>query len=143
MRSSCYFRQKARRLKRFFARALREHPEGLARWFRAAGTRELRAELLDYDGVGPETADSMVLYAAGRPSFVIDAYTRRFAERFGAGRGLSYDGWKRLFEAALPPDVKVYNEYHALVVRLAKDFCRKSGPLCGGCPLNKVCGKRI
>jgi endonuclease-3 related protein len=143
IRSSGYYKQKARRLKEFCRRALREHPEGLRAWFAAAGTTELRAELLSCKGVGPETADSMALYAAGKAAFVIDAYTRRMAERAGLARGLSYDGWKALFEAALPPDVKVYNEYHALVVRLAKEFCRKSAPFCGGCPLNKVCEKRI
>lgn len=143
IRSSGYFRQKARRLRDFCRRALAEHPEGLRRWFAAAGAAGLRAELLSYKGVGPETADSMALYAAGKPSFVIDAYTRRAGGRWGLPRDLSYDGWKALFEAALPPDVKVYNEYHALLVRLGKDFCRKAKPLCGACPLRGPCGKFI
>lgn len=143
IRSSGYFRQKARRLREFCRRALAEHPEGFAAWFGAAGAAGLRAELLSYKGVGPETADSMVLYAAGKPSFVIDAYTRRLGERYGLARGLSYDGWKALFEAALPPDVKVYNEYHALLVRLGKDLCRKTKPLCAACPLRRGCEKLI
>ncbi|OGR70819.1 MAG: hypothetical protein A2089_06030 [Elusimicrobia bacterium GWD2_63_28] len=143
IRSSGYFRQKARRLKAFCARAGREHPEGFSKWFSGAAAPALREELLSYKGVGPETADSMVLYAAGKASFVIDAYTRRMGERAGLGRGLSYGGWKALFEGALEPDVKVYNEYHALLVRLGKDFCKKTRPLCGSCPLNKVCAKRI
>ncbi|MDA8131478.1 MAG: endonuclease III domain-containing protein [Elusimicrobia bacterium] len=143
VRSSGYYRQKARRLREFCRRALRDHPEGFEKWFCRASASALRAELLSYKGVGPETADSMVLYAAGKPSFVIDAYTRRMGERAGLARGLSYDGWKALFEALLPPDVKVYNEYHALLVRLGKDFCRKSKPLCARCPLGNVCRKII
>lgn len=143
IRSSGYYRQKARRLKYFCRRVLAEHPEGLRAWFAAAGKDPLREELLSYKGVGPETADSIVLYAAGKPSFVIDAYTRRLGERSGLARGLSYAGWKALFEAALPPDVKVYNEYHALLVRLGKDLCKKSKPPCAACPLARRCPKRI
>lgn len=143
LRSSGYFRQKARRLRGFCRRALVEHPEGFEAWFSLAEGPGLRAELLSYKGVGPETADSMALYAAGKASFVIDAYTRRIAERLGLGEGLPYDGWKALFEGALRPDVKVYNEYHALLVRLGKGFCGKSDPLCAPCPLNKVCRKLV
>lgn len=143
VRSSGYFRQKARRLKEFCRRASREHPEGFAAWFSAASAADLRAELLSYKGVGPETADSMALYAGGKAGFVIDAYTRRAGERAGLAGGLSYDGWKALFERSLPPDVKLYNEYHALLVRLGKDFCRKTKPLCPKCPLNSVCAKNI
>lgn len=139
IRPSGYYRQKARRLRDFFARAAKEHPEGLERWFRSAPTAELRRELLSYKGVGPETADSMMLYAAGRPSFVIDAYTRRIGGRVGLGRGGDYNAWKALFEAGLPPSPEIYNEYHALLVRLGKDFCRKTTPLCGGCPLRRDC----
>lgn len=141
IRSSGYFRQKARRLKAFCARILREHPEGLERWFSRTPLAELRSELLSYKGVGPETADSIALYAAGKPSFVIDAYTRRLGGRARLGRGLPYDGWKELFEGALPPDVKVYNEYHALLVKLGKDFCKKSRPRCAACPLGGLCPK--
>lgn len=143
IRSSGYFRQKARRLRDFFRRAAKEHPEGFAAWFASQPAGRLRAELLSYKGVGPETADSITLYAAGKASFVADAYTRRLGERFGLARGLGYEGWKALFELALPPDVKLYNEYHALLVRLGKDFCRKTRPLCGRCPLSGGCGKNI
>lgn len=142
-RSSGCYRQKARRLKAFARRALREHPEGLAAWFAGTGKRRLREELLGYEGVGPETADSMLLYAAGKPSFVVDAYSRRLGERFGLGRGLDYDGWKSLFEEGLPSDPKMYNEYHALIVRLGKDHCRKNRPLCRTCPLGEICQKMI
>lgn len=143
IRSSGYFRQKARRLKGFFRRALREHPEGLAAWLLLAAPRALREELLAHKGVGPETADSMALYAGAKPVFVIDAYTRRFGERYGLARGLDYAGWQALFEAALPPEVKVYNECHALLVKLGKDFCRKAKPQCAACPLARLCAKRI
>lgn len=148
IRSSGYFRQKARRLREFCRRAAREHPEGLKKWFVSLPPAELRAELLSYKGVGPETADSMVLYAAGKPSFVIDAYTRRIGARAGiagAGpaRGPGYEGWKNLFERSLRPDVKLYNEYHALLVRLGKEFCKKTRPVCGRCPLNSVCGRNL
>jgi len=85
----------------------------------------------------------MVLYAAGKPSFVIDAYTRRIMERAVLARGLSYEGWKEEFERSLPPDVKMYNEYHALLVKLGKDLCKKTKPLCPACPLDTVCRKLI
>ncbi len=143
LRSSGYYRRKARDLKGFCRRAAREHPEGFRKWFAAALPAALRAELLSYDGVGPETADSMLLYAAGKAVFVVDAYTRRIGERTGLSRGLPYDGWKALFEAALPSDVKMYNEYHALLVRLGKEYCRKTKPLCGPCPLDRICAKYI
>lgn len=146
IKPSGYYRQKARRLKEFFARAAKEHPEGLERWFRSTPAEKLRRELLFYRGVGAETADSIVLYAAGLPSFVIDAYTRRIGERLGLGYGDDYDAWKALFEAGLPRRPEIYNEYHALLVKLGKEFCRKTIPLCCGCPLRKECdhaaGKR-
>jgi endonuclease-3 related protein len=142
VRSSGYYNQKAGRLREFCRRVLAEHAEGLPAWFAAAPAAALRAELLSYEGVGPETADSMVLYAAGKASFVIDAYTRRVGERYGLGRGLAYGGWQALFERALKPDEKVYNEYHALLVKLCKDYCKKTKPLCGRCPLGKACKKK-
>ncbi|PJA15604.1 MAG: endonuclease [Elusimicrobia bacterium CG_4_10_14_0_2_um_filter_56_8] len=143
VRSSGYFRQKARSLKAFCRRSLREHPEGFRKWFSSAAAGSLRAELLSYKGVGPETADCILLYAAGKPGFVVDAYTRRAGERLGLGRGLSYDAWKYLFEKGLPSDVKLYNEYHALLVKLGKDFCKRTKPQCTGCPLNITCAKLI
>ncbi len=141
VRPSGYYRRKADKLRAFSRRALKEHPEGLKSWFGAAGADELRRELLSYSGVGPETADCMALYGGGKLSFVIDAYTRRIGSRLGlAGPdGLSYDSWKGLFERSLPPDVKMYNEYHALLVKLGKDFCRPRAPFCRACPLAAVC----
>ena len=139
IRSSGYYRQKAGRLKGFCAYILRQHPEGVNKWFSASDCLALRAELLSLKGIGPETADSMVLYAAGKPSFIIDAYTKRAGQRLGIGEDLSYEGWQKLFQANLPANVKIYNEYHALLVKLGKNFCRKRGPRCSGCPLRRMC----
>lgn len=95
----------------------------------------LRAELLAVHGVGPETADCIVLYAAGQPSFVIDAYTRRVLERHGwATPREKYDELQRRFESALPADMPMFNEYHALLVEVGKRHCKPT-PVCEGCPL--------
>ncbi len=105
----------------------------------AVSTAELRQELLDVHGVGPETADSILLYAAGRPVFVIDAYTRRIIGRLGFEvEKKSYDVYQRLFTANLAADSRLYNEYHALLVKLAKDACRRQ-PLCEACRLKDLC----
>jgi endonuclease-3 related protein len=86
-------------------------------------------------GIGPETADSILLYALGRPVFVVDAYTRRIFSRYGliAG-GEPYESLRALLESALPRSPRLYNEYHALLVRLAKVHCRHQ-PVCDSCPL--------
>lgn len=98
-------------------------------------TRLLRPMLLECNGVGPETADSILLYALGRPVFVVDAYTRRVLSRYGLIAGDEpYEYLRLMFESSLPHSSKLYNEYHALLVRLAKENCR-SRPLCGSCPL--------
>lgn len=99
----------------------------------------VRRELLSLRGVGKETADSILLYAFGFPTFVIDAYTLRLLSRLPLGNGGGYDEAKSLFERHLPPDVALYNRYHALIVRHAQRHCRKSKPLCSGCPLESLC----
>ncbi len=102
-------------------------------------TQTLRQELLDIYGIGEETADSILLYAGYKPSFVIDAYTRRIVDRLGIGLGgTGYEDYRRLFMANLTPDVPLYNEYHALFVRHGKDTCRKTRPLCGTCCLART-----
>ncbi|MFC1866382.1 endonuclease III domain-containing protein [Chloroflexota bacterium] len=102
-------------------------------------TYAIRWELLGVHGIGPETADSILLYAIGRPVFVIDAYTRRIISRVGfVVEEESYDGYQRLFRANLAADRRLFNEYHALLVKLAKDVCRKQ-PLCSKCCLNDLC----
>lgn len=105
--------------------------------FLTRDTDEMRARLLALRGVGPETADAIILYAAERPVFVVDTYTRRFCARHSlSGEGASYDDVRRLFESSLPRRQPLYAEFHALLVRLGKDFCRR-GPLCENCPLRR------
>ena len=101
----------------------------------------VRAELLSIKGVGPETADSMLLYAFGFPTFVVDAYTIRLCGRFPIASGSGYENVKRYFEKNLPPNTEVYNNFHALIVTNGKEHCRKR-PICGGCPLDYICEKR-
>jgi endonuclease-3 related protein len=100
---------------------------------------ELRAELLSVKGVGRETADSILLYAFGFPTFVVDAYTVRLCQRLPIDVGKGYEAVKAHFEKAVPTDVKMYNNYHALIVINGKYHCRKK-PLCSGCPLEDICG---
>lgn len=139
IRPSGYFNLKARRLKGFLAFVKAETGGDLAALFRQP-LSELRPRLLAVHGVGPETADSILLYAGGLPTFVVDAYTLRIMTRLGVvGEGVTYHQMQELFEKALPRDVALYNEYHALLVALGKDWCRPRGPRCGGCPLNRVC----
>ena len=96
----------------------------------------VRGELLQLPGVGPETADSILLYAGGFPVFVIDAYTRRVLKRhLLADGGASYDRLQRLFEDHLPRDAMLYNEYHALLVAVGKKYCHARNPECAACPL--------
>jgi len=129
---------KARRL-RAFARVLEERFEGSLERLFALPAEELRAALLEVDGVGPETADDIILYAARKPIFVIDAYTRRVMSRLGVRPASdSYERWQSLFMDSLPHDAALFNEYHALLVRHGKSVCRKT-PLCGRCALMAVC----
>jgi endonuclease-3 related protein len=96
---------------------------------------QVRAELLSVRGVGNETADSILLYAFGFPSFVVDAYTMRLLSRLPIDAGGSYEKVKTYFESNLPRDVGIYNNFHALIVVNAKEYCRKK-PVCSGCPLS-------
>jgi len=102
------------------------------------GLKELRKELLSIKGIGPETADSILLYALDRESFVVDAYTKRIFSRLNIiNEKMSYDEIKKVFEANLPKDLQIYKEYHALIVEHAKRVCKKN-PLCDNCPIKKV-----
>jgi endonuclease-3 related protein len=103
---------------------------------------KLRAELLAVKGVGNETADAILLYAFDLPTFVTDAYTARLCDRLPLNAGNGYGQIKAYFEDNLPKDAAVYNNLHALIVINAKARCRKQ-PICGGCPLEDVCEKRI
>lgn len=136
IRPSGYFNMKARRLHAFAAWLHTRHGGSLDRMF-AEPLPALREELLAVPGIGPETADSILLYAGGKPSFVVDAYTWRFLSRHGfVPEEATYDEMKSLFEENLPPDVPLFNDFHAQIVRVGKEFCRKSEPRCDdGCPL--------
>jgi endonuclease-3 related protein len=136
IRPAGYFNLKARRLRSYCQGVL---GAGGMDGLRALDTPELRRVLLDIKGIGPETADDMVLYAFERPVFVVDAYTRRIFVRLGVLSGdEGYESVRSLFEQALGPDVSSYNAYHALIVRHGKDVCRTK-PNCRGCCLRAAC----
>jgi endonuclease-3 related protein len=98
----------------------------------------LRRQLLSVSGIGPETADSILLYALDKPVFVVDAYTKRiFSRHRFIRKDAAYNEVQNLFSKNLKNEVKLYNEYHALLVRLAKDYCLKNNPKCSLCPLRK------
>jgi endonuclease-3 related protein len=137
IRPSGYYRVKARRLMNL-VRVIVERHDGSLDAMLAQPQDQLREELLCINGVGPETADSILLYAAERPSFVVDAYTARVLKRHGwIEPEADYYAIKEHFEQALPSDAALYNEYHALIVRVGKNHCRKS-PRCEGCPLETM-----
>jgi endonuclease-3 related protein len=138
IRPAGFFRQKAERLK-LFAACLQQRCGGDLAALLAGPLEKVRAELLTLKGIGPETADSILLYAGDRPSFVVDAYTRRLLTRLGLLRGEEkYDEIRALFMDHLPHSSELFNEFHALIVEQCKTFCHVK-PLCGACPLQTVC----
>jgi len=167
IRSSGYFRQKARRLKNFVRFLDKTYTGSLTKMF-AQPTLLLREQLLSLNGVGPETADSILLYAGQHPSFVVDAYTKRIAERHGViAANTGYEEIRALFEGGLAeaellqesktgnpggashspsrmsmvsrsPVAQVFNEMHALLVGVGKKYCLKPAPKCAECPLNHL-----
>jgi endonuclease-3 related protein len=135
---SGYYNAKALKLKAFVQFLGDRYGDSLEELF-SLDIRALRAELLSIHGVGEETADSIVLYAAHKPLFVIDAYTRRMVSRLGLHTSNGqYAGFQKLFMETLPADEMLFNEYHALIVRHGKEVCRKS-PLCDRCCLSERC----
>jgi endonuclease III related protein len=137
IRSSGYFRQKAKKLKAFVKFLRREFGGSLAKMFHTP-TAELREMLLAVHGIGPETADSILLYAGGHPVFVVDAYTKRILARHGlASEKAKYEEIRALFESSLPRDVQLFNEFHGLIVMTGKHWCRTKNPRCLECPLQK------
>lgn len=135
VRPAGYFRQKARRLKAFL-KFLDTHYQGSLQRMFCAPTETLRAQLLNVPGIGPETADSILLYAGNRPVFVIDAYTRRILSRHGLADGRhDYETLRQLFEHHLPKNPALFNEYHALLVEVGKRWCHRAEPDCAHCPL--------
>jgi endonuclease-3 related protein len=140
IRSAGCFNVKARRLRAFLDFLGAEYG-GRVEAMEAEEPGTLREKLLGVKGIGRETADSIALYAAGRPLFVIDAYTRRIFGRLGAVQGDEpYDVLQRRFMDALPAEPPLFNEYHAQIVMLAKEACRPR-PDCGACPLDDLCPK--
>jgi len=136
-----YYNAKAVKLKSL-ARWLGEGYDDNLDKLSAGNAHHLREQLLSVHGIGEETADSIILYAAGKPVFVIDAYTRRIINRIGlAPESNSYAAYHALFKDNLPADSELFQEYHALLVCLAKDVCR-SHPLCSKCCLNDMCSSR-
>ena len=135
---SGYYNAKAIKLKAFAERLGEGYNNDLEELF-SLPIPELRSELLSIHGIGQETADSIILYAAGRPVFVIDAYSRRIVRRLGLGvEGNSYESFQALFTENLPHDEALFNEYHALLVRHGKSACRRA-PICSECCLSPQC----
>jgi endonuclease III related protein len=136
IRPAGYFNIKTQRLKSFINFLMKEYRGSMKR-MKTGEFHHLREKLLAVNGIGPETADSILLYALEKPVFVIDAYTKRVLSRHRIlDDWRSYDEFQTLFHTALKKDEKLFNEYHALFVKLGKTFCRKSKPLCDTCPLS-------
>lgn len=134
VRPAGYYRVKAKRLHSLLTFVVEEHGGSLERMFQTPW-QTLRGQLLQVHGVGPETADSILLYAGNQPSFVVDTYTYRVLARHGwIDFDAGYDQIKEQFESGLPAEPPLYNEYHALLVRVGHHHCRKT-PKCEGCPL--------
>lgn len=137
IRSSGYFRQKARKLKTFCEFLHVEYGGSLKRMF-ATPTVVLREKLLGVFGIGPETADSILLYAGRHEVFVVDAYTKRMLARHGwIDDKAKYDEVRWIFERRFPGDVERFNEFHALIVHAGKAWCRPQQPKCEECPLGR------
>ena len=138
IRPSGYYRQKSKRLKTLCLYIKRKHSTLEAFLLQEKGA--LREELLSISGIGKETADSIILYAAGKPIFVIDAYTRRILSRvFSMQEDMDYDSLQAMFHERIPPSERLYNDMHAQFVEIGKNYCRKSEPICRACPLGKMC----
>jgi endonuclease-3 related protein len=136
--SSGFYNAKARKLKalaQFLGEAYDDNIDAMRLVYGA----KLRRELLGVKGIGEETADAILLYALGKPSFVIDGYTRRLISRLGiAPESEAYSAYQKLFSDNLQQDTAMFAEYHALIVQHGKEACRKT-PVCEGCCLRSVC----
>jgi len=132
-----YYNLKARRLKNLLS-LIRDNYHGDLELFFDQEVGDLRQELLAVKGIGPETADSITLYAAGKPTFVVDTYTLRILSRHDMiwEDEADYHSVQEMFMDSLPLDVALFNEYHALIVRTAKEYCKKKNRCCEDCPLN-------
>jgi len=137
IRPSGFFNVKAKRVKTFINWLFSRYEGNLSKMF-ARDLQSLRSELLSVKGIGPETADSILLYAGNMPTFVVDAYTHRIFSRHELiPEESTYDDMKSFFEENLPKDVQLFNEYHALLVNIGKMFC-KPKKVCEPCPLKDI-----
>ncbi len=138
VRPSGFYRQKSRRLKRVASYLSSRYPDLGA--LSKVGKDALRSELLSLDGIGKETADSIALYVAGKPTFVVDAYTRRAMHRLRPeiAEDMEYDALQDYLQAGLRKDIRLYKDFHAQFVELGKRYCRAK-PACAGCPLGGIC----
>lgn len=135
IRPSGYYNIKARRLRSFLDFLFQGYGGSLKKMF-SRDLDGLRQQILNVEGVGPETADSILLYAGGYPVFVVDAYTKRiFSREKLISENASYHQAQGIFMRGLKKDVQLYNEYHALIVRLGKEICKKNNPKCHLCPI--------
>ena len=135
IRPAGYFNIKAQRLKSFINFLMMEY-HGSMKKMKSGEVQLLRMQLLAVNGIGPETADSILLYALEKPVFVIDAYTKRVLSRHCIlDDSRSYDEFQAFFHASLEKDVQLFNEYHALFVKVGKMYCKRANPLCDSCPL--------
>jgi endonuclease-3 related protein len=135
IRPAGYFNVKAERLKNFLNFLFKKYQADLPKLF-AAPLAELRTELLLVKGIGPETADSILLYAAQKPSFVVDTYTKRIFSRHGFFlEDSSYEDVQAFFMKRLPLRAALFNDYHAQIVKVGNSLCRRTRPLCQSCPL--------
>jgi endonuclease-3 related protein len=143
IRPSGFFNQKATRLKYISKILKNKYNSNLDNFFKK-DKDEIREELLEMNGIGPETADSIVLYAANKPIFVVDAYTKRLCKRFPLKTKITYDEIQKYFQKNLEENfdkkelTKIYKNLHAMIVILAKEYCKKR-PICENCPLKKDC----
>lgn len=143
IKSSGFFNQKAKRLKNICQILEEKYNSDLDKFFRKK-LKEIRKELLEIKGIGPETADSIILYAANKPIFVVDAYTKRLCKRLPLETELFYDEIQNYFQKNLEKNfdekelTKIYNNLHAMIVMLAKNYCKKT-PVCNNCPLKIEC----
>ena len=137
-----YYNIKAKRLKNFLEYLMEKELDFYS--MRREPIESLREELLEINGIGPETADSILLYALNKRTFVVDAYTRRLFSRLNPKwdwmKRITYDELKAFFEKLLPSDLQIYNEFHALIVMHSKEVC-KSKPICEDCLLKKTCSE--
>jgi endonuclease III related protein len=138
IRPAGYYQVKAKRLHNLVRFLVEEYDGSIEAMFRT-DLATLREQLLAVHGIGPETADVILLYAGGLASFVVDTYAHRILARHGwIGYDASYHEIKDYFESNLPADAPLYNEYHALLVRVGKDYCKRTAPKCETCPLAEM-----